>query len=257
MTTISANTLFHFTNSANNIIQIIKEGFSPRFCLEEFGPEYIMANAEKKEYAVPMSCFCDLPLSKIEEHLNFYGSYGIGLSKEWGQNNGLTPLNYVHEKSIQLKYTRHLGKLIMDYVKTDYEIKAHGADPILHFFELTSFYKSYEGKMWRIDKYLDKRFYDEREWRYVPFLNSDIKDYRLSKEEFLNEIKRAAANDAIAKSSKLSFKYSDIKYLIVNKESEMISLSDALDSMIGIFQPTEIKVLKTKIISSEQIKEDF
>lgn len=258
MTTISSNTLFHFTNSANNIIRIIKYGFEPRFCLEEFGPEFIIWKTIGDEISIPMTCFCDLPLSKIAEHLEFYGSYGIGLSKEWGQQKGLSPLTYVHENSTQLSYMRQVGVSIFNiFNKIDIEKTTMSDNPIVALFELSAFYKPYTGKMWRINKYVDKRFYDECEWRYVPFLNSDKNVYRLSKDEFLNDIKREYENEFIAKKFALKFLYSDIKYLIVKKEEEMIALSDALDNMTDIFDATGIKVLKTKIISSEQIKEDF
>jgi hypothetical protein len=42
MAVISSNTLFHFTNSAEGIINIIKNGFAPKFCLEELGPDLFL-----------------------------------------------------------------------------------------------------------------------------------------------------------------------------------------------------------------------
>jgi hypothetical protein len=214
----------------------------------------------KKETAVPMTCFCDLPLSRIDKHLEFYGSYGIGLSKEWGKLKGLTPLTYIHENSTQINYLKQVGNLIGGaFTGTDiFDDLPMEKNPLIALFELSGFYKPYSGQMWRINKYVEKRFYDEREWRYVPFINKkEGPHYRLSKEEFLNEIKRASANDTIAKDFSLNFKCGDIKYIIVKKESEMIALFDALDSMNDTFSEDERKILKTKIISTEQILEDF
>lgn len=262
MSVISSNTLFHFTNSADKIISILKNGFAPRFCLEELGYDmfFDMKDDRPTESAVPMTCFCDLPLSKINNHLEFYGSYGIGLSKEWGKLKGLTPLTYIHDNSTQINYLKQLGNLIAGAFSGTNMFDELPVDknPLIALFELAGFYKPYNGQMWRINKYIDKRFYDEREWRYVPFINvKDGPHYRLSKEEFLNEIKRASANDTIVKDYSLKFKYDDIKYIIVNKESEMIALFDGLDSMNETFSINEIKILKTKIISTEQILEDF
>ena len=262
MSIISSNTLFHFTNSADKIINILKNGFAPRFCLEELGYEMFFNIKEEysTESAVPMTCFCDLPLSKIDNHLEFYGSYGIGLSKEWGKQKGLTPLTYIHDNSTQINYLKQLGTLLGNALSgTDIlDTLPMDKNPLIALFELAGFYKPYSGQMWRINKYVDKRFYDEREWRYVPFIDKiDGPHYRLSKEEFLNEIKRASANDTIAKDYSLKFNCDDIKYIIVNKESEMIALFDALDSMDDVFSTTEIKLLKTKIISTQQILEDF
>ena len=259
MAVISSETLFHFTNSAETIINILKNGFAPRFCLEELGYDLFFDTENINETAVPMTCFCDLPLSKIDKHLAFYGPYGIGLSKKWGKSHGLTPLTYIHENSTQLNYLKQLGKLIgKAFINVNMEKLPMEENPYVTLFELAGFYKPYSGRMYKIDKYVEKRFYDEREWRYVPFLNSKFEgDYRLLKNEFLNNIKRASANDSIAKDFSLNFNCEDIKYIIVNKESEMIALFDALELMSDNYTKSERKILKTKIISTEQILQDF
>src|ERR1044072_4036723 len=98
---LSSNTLFHFTNNAENLMSILSSGFKPRFCLEQFGTmdlflteseKEIVTNKELNEEAIPISCFCDLPMSHISSHLEFYGAYGIGLTKDWAIKNGLTPI---------------------------------------------------------------------------------------------------------------------------------------------------------------------
>lgn len=262
MSVISSNTLFHFTNSATNLIDIIKGGFKPRFCLEELGSDLFFQDShEDLEEAIPMTCFCDLPLSHISSHLEFYGHYGIGLSKEWGMENGLTPITYIHPKSTQLLYLKKIGKQIFsDYIE-DIENIEPSENPIFTFCEISAFFKSYEGQMWRNNKYIDKRFYDEREWRFVPFAADggyyQKHDYRLSKEEFFNEIKKAQANDFAGARYNLKFDCQNVKYLIVKHEKEMIALSDALDAMSNLYDEKQIKILKTKIVSAEQINEDF
>ena len=50
-------------------------------------------------YAVPMVCFCDLPMSLIDKHLKEYGPYGIGLDKGWGLKNGVAPVTYTHRSA--------------------------------------------------------------------------------------------------------------------------------------------------------------
>ena len=49
--------------------------------------------------AIPVVCFCDIPLSRISDHIGFYGNFGIGLTKEWAMSNGLNPLLYVSSTS--------------------------------------------------------------------------------------------------------------------------------------------------------------
>jgi len=262
---LSSNTLFHFTSSAENLMDILSTGFKPRFCLEQFGVADLFFDEKEKgtltnenlEEAVPMTCFCDLPVSHIASHLEFYGSYGIGLTKEWGINKGLTPITYIHKNSLQIKYLRNIANAIWDASK---ERKLSKGDIRFQLFELAGFFKPYEGDMWRINKYVMKRFYDEREWRFIPFIpETDVdgkEDYRLNKLEFLNEIKRAKANKYVAQHHLLKFEFKDIKYIIIRSDSEVKAMTETINSL-SQFSGNEKSILVTKIISTQQIKEDF
>lgn len=264
---LSSNTLFHFTNNAENLMDILSNGFKPRFCLEQFGvfdllfdesEKDIIKEHESIEEAFPMTCFCDLPISHIGSHLEFYGSYGIGLSKEWGMKNGLTPLTYVHKNSTQIMYLRNLAKIIFkSTIDEDYSSKNN---PRYQLFELAGFFKPYIGEMWRINKYVTKRFYDEREWRYIPFIiqeadNLDKFDYRLNKNEFLNDVKRANANKYLADNYLLKFDFNDIKYIIIKSDEEAQAMTETINSLT--FSNIQKNILITKIISTQQIIEDF
>lgn len=264
---LSSNTLFHFTNNAENLMEILSYGFKPRFCLEQFGITDLLLNEREKaaiksvesfEDALPMTCFCDLPISHIASHLEFYGSYGIGLTKEWAMKNGLTPLTYVHHNSSQINYLRNLTKLIFDLTNGK-KFKSYN-DPRNQLFELAGFFKPYEGEMWRINKYVTKKFYDEREWRYIPFIIPESEeefkeDYRLNKEEFLNEVKRAKANKYVAENHPLKFEFEDIKYIIIKSDLEAQAMTETINSLS--FTNPQKNLLVTKIISTQQIKEDF
>ena len=60
-------------------------------------------------------------------------------------------------------------------------------DCAMDIANLVSFVKPYEGKIYRNGSYFYKRFYDEREWRYVPDLSeTESVAIRLSKAEFVN-----------------------------------------------------------------------
>ena len=96
---ISSKVLFHFTTSMVYLKSILKNGFFPHYC-----PEYRLDPDDKAEaskgcrplHAAPLVSFCDLPLSLIRNHLKEYGNYGIGLKKNWGLRNGVTPVMYTH-----------------------------------------------------------------------------------------------------------------------------------------------------------------
>lgn len=73
--TISANTLFHFTPTKDNLISILTRKFYVRYSLEIFDT---ILDIDNPELVTPMTCFCDIPLSQIKNHTNTYGNYAIG-----------------------------------------------------------------------------------------------------------------------------------------------------------------------------------
>ena len=76
--TISANTLFHFTKKLDTLRNILMSKFYPRLCLES-----CFLDSTNKKWAIPMVCFCDIPLSNIDQHTQKYGNYAIGIKKSW------------------------------------------------------------------------------------------------------------------------------------------------------------------------------
>ena len=86
-----SDNLFHFTKTLDVLKLILQKGICPRYCLEDF--EWFGSEIHK-QIAFPISCFCDIPLSRISEHTDFYGNFGVGLTKDWGLRNGLEPVAY-------------------------------------------------------------------------------------------------------------------------------------------------------------------
>jgi hypothetical protein len=251
---VSSNVLFHFTSSLGNLVNILANDFSPRYC-----PEYDLARNPNDEtlgplYAKPMVSFCDLPLSLIKEHLRGYGDYGIGLKKNWGLQNRLTPVLYVHERSSVLDI---VDSLLMS---------PHNAAVSTQFtydqlFSLLAHVKPYEGGEWRTNReppYRDNvRFYDEREWRFVPKLSIMDDKSRLVREEYMDGQLRNEAAKKLAGPFQLKFKPDDIHYIIVSKENEILEMVEKLKDIKRFFEPNVITLLTTKILSAERIWEDF
>ena len=72
---VQADTLFTFTSEPEFLIEYIKlKMIAPRYCEEDV--EYLSIPGIKK-MAYPMKCFCDINLHKIDEHLSWYGYYGL------------------------------------------------------------------------------------------------------------------------------------------------------------------------------------
>ena len=106
---LSANTLFHFANKVENLEGILKEDFYPNYCLENLGS----ITGGNFRIAIPMVCFCDIPLSQIHKHTNTYGCYALGLTKEWGKRNGISPVLYTFKEASSAKNIINLWKIFL------------------------------------------------------------------------------------------------------------------------------------------------
>ncbi|MCK5015621.1 MAG: hypothetical protein KAS32_01000 [Candidatus Peribacteraceae bacterium] len=247
---ISSSCLFHFTKSKENLLNILTNEFQPRYCLENF--HYLLPKSPNINYevALPMVCFCDLPLSNIKEHLEFYGDYGIGLTKEWGQRNGLNPIIYLSKNSLVCKYLQNSLT------------KAHSPEDFINIFELMSYTKPCKGETIHNGKSEEKNFYDEREWRYAPnvyHLNEKDKKhkYRIDKSEYLDPTKLAHYNKLLESEFTLSFEPDDINYIIVKDHSEIYPMINAIRDIKTKYDLKTKEILSTKIITSSQIQSDF
>lgn len=256
---ISANTLFHFTNSIESLRSILTYTFVPRYCLERLD---LFSKKDKIDLAIPMVCFCDIPLSQITEHISKYGNYAIGLTKEWALSKGISPIFYIPHDSRTNVLLRQLSlnSSRLDGLKMLLK-KEDPAEATLEFMELFFYCKNYRGSMWRNNELIkDIVFYNEREWRYVPDMKELIKIYPrliINKDEYNDQIIRENRNDDLY-SFKLKFTPMDIKYIIINEERERLILARMIDEIKGdYYNMNDLTVLKSKIISVEQIQEDF
>jgi hypothetical protein len=134
-------------------------------------------------------------------------------------------------------------------------------------FNVIKHVKPYEECSLRNHESDDKliRFYDEREWRYVPDLKTfesyleklDILFGLMDNSIFNNHEILNQAN-SILESAKLSFKPDDIKYIIVKEEKEILEMIRKLDQIKGEKYPSNIiKILTSRILTYDQIENDF
>lgn len=243
---ISSNALFHFTGKRNNLIGILTDTFAPRFCLEDF--TFLNTNNDLycDEFAFPMVCFCDLPLSKIGGHIRFYGGYGIGMKKTWGIRKGITPVTYITQQSYLIKPMKtYIRKFMQGNYKTDFPA------------ELIKYTKPVSGRIFRNGRYVKRTFYDEREWRYVPKLRDDRASI-LYKDDYLNPIELADVNSDMRWRDRLDFKAADIKYIIVKDEKEILPMAATVRTIRpALYDDNQINLLISRIITSKQIGSDF
>lgn len=244
---ISSNSILHYTNSIKNLKGIISQGFKLKYCMESTGIRRDVHIAG----AFPMVCFCDIPLSQVKNHLDSYGYYGIGLSKDWAISRKLNPVLYLEQNS------NLIDKLIKQVGLTKNNKGKFNNDYLNDFIHICSFTKNYEGEIVRKGKKIeDYRFYDEREWRYVPTSEElDIASTVIPTEMYLKN--KASFNNAL-ENIKLEFSHSDISYIILKDEKEISSMTSHLRKIFeSRCTSLQLEVLLTKITTVNQILRDF
>ncbi len=229
---VTSDTLFHYTSTLANLINILKEKFKITYCYEQY-----FLNGIRSVSYYPMICFCDIPLSQAKEHIRSYGPYGIGLTKAWGIKNRLNPVAYIdehshlaidiqqtveHFKTVVTGISNHtknsstrLSKLLGEFTAFAKEFKVEPASTgdlkkkliefknridddnssrmdvlaviqsfgraISTYTTLFRYIKNYQGDLIRKDKTIpDYRFYNEREWRYIPEIGDSRIKWQLS-----------------------------------------------------------------------------
>lgn len=251
---LSSNTLFHFTNSKTSLLRILKYNFMPRYCLEN--TDYLKGRAiEKIEMAYPMVCFCDIPLSKIKNHLDTYGNYGIGLKKTWGYRNSLSPIIYTRKgarTSDNLKNLINWSKKNLPHLNEQSQIEIRS-----FLSDIFMFTKPYRGKMYRDGEYITRRFYDEREWRWIPQIKNDGVLRHLLKEEFLDSDFKFQQNKIVGERYRLNFTPDDINYLIIDNDGELDNFIRYIEKIKNGYDSATIKRLTTRIINRNRIVYDF
>ena len=218
---ISANTLFHFTKDIKTIVSILETKFYPRLCLED-----TVISQFPFRLAIPMVCFCDIPLSQIAEHTSKYGNYAIGIKKDWAIKQGVTPVLYVHENSLISNTIISEMKQLGAKKKEEDDITAK----VMKYIDTICLMKRYQGYDDRLKKEI--RFYDEREWRYVPPRQSSDQFCYLMESAYKDEHVRSLINMENEKYG-LIFNPDMINYIIVDKESEILLIKDSIEKIKG------------------------
>jgi Putative abortive phage resistance protein AbiGi, antitoxin len=248
---ISSTVLFHFTKSMENLKSILKHGFYPRYC-----PEYTLDPSDRRAAsvnrppmrAVPMVYFCDLPLSLIRKHLGAYGHYGIGLTKEWGMQNSVTPVIYTHPSSPTLLSMLRLN------ISSDTN---NDASSVNDSRRLIAYTKPTIGKAWRNDMVQEKEvpFYDERDWRYVPDVPW-LKSPFLNHEEYSDDSKKTHLHEAFRTKCPLHIHADDIQYLVLPDEPDETNILELAKFLNTLYTPDDAMLVTTTIMTVGCIHED-
>ena len=235
---LSSNAIIHLTKNKNALKGILKEGFRLSYCRET-----LILDGSSMVFYSPIVSFSDIPFSQLKDHIRKYGSYGIGMSKEWAEKQKLNPVLYVERNSI---LAQSFKTVLKELYKNKLEIDNNKKSTL----DILRYMKNYQNDLVRGKKiYKNYRFSDEREWRYVLDYNEAPK-FILGE----NSYDKASAVKSL-ESHRLEFGADDIKYIIIKSESQITEFINFLKN--SEFPAKDVDKLITRIITADQIKKDF
>lgn len=252
----SANVLFKFMGELAYLKEALElKAILPRYYEEKI--EYLNID-NLSEIAIPMSCFCDIHLNKINHHISKYGKYGIGLNKKWGVESGIQPIQYLNTKSPLVKSLSEILHIAFSQGKSSQNDinKLYKKHILYQLF----YVKPLKGIMpISNQKTAYRNFHDEKEWRFVPNFDEVNTDLRpIIKAPYINGKSLSNYSEAIKENEGLwlKFNYTDIKYMIVESDSEREELINFILSELETTQD-EKYILLSKIIVTKELEEDI
>lgn len=225
---LSSNILWHQTNEKGfyEILESKKLRYS--YCLERIIPEFKL-----KPIAFPMISVSDYPLSEIGNNKWAYGNYCIGFNQNWGVKVGFSPVTYCSYGSRSLQV---LNLLLDDALENDIKSR-YGA--VMFLFAHMKFVQAPLATKHKTFK--NYRFYDEREWRVVPYItetdNAEL--WPFYNEEGYKEFKENNNGSSLLNLG-VDFRYDDIRYVIVDKEEDIHKTRNVVGDKIHIFTKDEV-----------------
>lgn len=239
-----SDSLFHFTKSIEYLTGILRDGFKPKYSLEDTsmfgGSPYI---------AYPMVCFCDIPMSRISDHSAFYGDYGIGMTREWGRRSQLQPVLYAMPGGTLPVVALRLNKLAEDSPDESAAVKRIKGQLLVQYWNLLPMIKPVSGNMIIGGTVIEKDFTQENEWRYAPYHAKIL--HKSNFDELRDEFNAAMLDKT------LKFTPNDVKYIFVKSDAEIPLIFDFIQNHLGNFSMNELKVLISRIVSLETLARDL
>lgn len=248
----------HWNNSSNVLCNYMKEQKFLNLILQKSAiiPRYVIEPVDYlnlqdiRKICFPMTCFCDIPFSKVSTHMTHYGEYGIGLDKKAVlEKYRVQPIHYINENSPLAEDFREAFQVSLDE-------KFIGKARILANY-LTSTLM-YMKPIWGLetnDKGIRKEYVyqDECEWRYIPSDNFPENLHLILKQGETTEKGKDEYTKALENHNEcwLKFEWSEVRYIIVPDEA-------AVKNTIATIRTLEItESEKDLLISKIEISRRF
>jgi hypothetical protein len=164
-----------------------------------------------KQMEIPMICFCDIPLKLTKDHRKRYGNYAISLSKTWAITNDLSPVFYVRNDSSNHMILYSIRDKF-ESLKRAFQSRELTESEFLSIVDLEISINS----LWKNVKPFcsedsSVKYYDEREWRYIP------KSYKIESRD--------------DESTFLKFNSADVYQIVVTNSGERRIIKNLLQKM--------------------------
>lgn len=225
---LSSNILWHQTNRDGFYGILKSKRLRYSYCQERIVPEFKLF-----PIAFPMISVSDYPFSEIGNNKWAYGDFCIGFKQEWGVKVGFSPVCYC---SLGSRVLSQLNNLLKEAIRTDSK-KYFGLS--LFLFANMKFVKA--PLITKTKTFKEYRFYDEREWRVVPYITETDEAEVLP---FLTEDGykkyKANHNDSSLLDIGVDFQYEDIHYIIVESEDDVQRTRDIVGMSVHIFTQDEV-----------------
>lgn len=294
MNNINASSLFHFTKKFDTLKLIIKNGLRYSYAYEKYPKEIISAYlnpfyskniCKANGVGIPMISFCDIPITRAEQHIKKYGRYMIGFNKDnftYALRNVINPVIYVHSPNLRdaiSQFGKEYAKCfceILDKITTKeldnknkrknnpYEYKKD-----LDLLIKTRFFSNFLIGLVKPIKDKNNYYYNEREWRtFIPINKYSNIDwiFDISQKEFNEKVNDW--NQEINSSEEFFIKIPEdciekyVTHIVVYNENELNELIDFIMTekhILGYDNYSEKSRLKliSKLSSFERIEKDY
>ena len=242
---ISSNTLCNYMKKQEYLTLILKnQAIIPRFVIEPLG---YLGLEEVDKICFPMTCFCDIPFSKVATHMSRYGEYGIGFDKErLIEKYFVQPIHYINPQSplandFKEAFSSFYGK--DELINKDMLVLLNYlTSTLLYMKPLYAVETSDEGKR-NIYNYQD-----ECEWRYIPLIESE--DVPLVIPRNITSIRARDTYTGVLYHHPeywIKYEWDDVRYLIVPDELAAKSIIQTIMELSLTLEEKHLLISKIEI----------
>lgn len=215
--------------------------------------DYLKITLVGDRIAFPMICFCDINLTKLKSHAKTYGAFGIGIKKEWAYKNiNIEPIHYVNPYSSEISdFKEAFLEALSNSDKNSERMKNYLSTSLLYM-------KPIFGMMDNGKNINFHCFHDEKEWRYVPYIEEEnITPILIN--QFLTKSYKEISNEVLKSNKKywLTFSPEDINYIIVENEKEANELAEYINSLNNIYPKSQLLGMISKILILNNLGKDW